>query len=151
MANYKKVTPEEIGRSEELHKYLREFVDRYNKQRLISPEQGQRFKRTPYDRLKERGLFNSKSLALEFNKILDGKSELSRAEREAVVAAVLDSAEKAGRDINIQREKDEAEKATAEKAPKKPRVAPEKKSGTGARKPRKGSTSAKSAENKKED
>ena len=146
-----KATPEEIGKSPELHKYLRQFVDRYNKQRLVSPGKDQRFKRTPYDRLKERGLFDSKSLALEFNKILDGKSELSRAEREAVVAAVLDSAEKAGRDINIQREKEEAEKATAEKAPKKPRVAPEKKSGTTARPARKRSTSAKSAENKPEE
>ncbi len=142
-----KATPEEIGKSPELHKYLREFVDRYNKQRLVSPGKDQRFKRTPYDRLKERGLFDSKSLALEFNKILDGKSELSRAEREAVVAAVLDSAEKAGRDINIQREKEEAEKATAEKAPKKPRVAPEKKSGTGTQAKPKRSTSAKSAKN----
>ena len=146
-----KATPEEIGKSPELHKYLRQFVDRYNKQRLVSPGKDQRFKRTPYDRLKERGLFDSKSLALEFNKILDGKSELSRAEREAVVAAVLDSAEKAGRDINIQREKEEAEKATAEKAPKKPRVAPEKKSGTDPRPARKRSTSAKSAENKPEE
>lgn len=142
-----KATPEEIGKSPELHKYLREFVDRYNKQRLVSPGKDQRFKRTPYDRLKERGLFDSKSLALEFNKILDGKSDLSRSEREAVVAAVLDSAEKAGRDINIQREKEEAEKATAEKAPKKPRVAPEKKSGTGAQAKPKRSTSAKSAKN----
>lgn len=147
----KKVTPEEIGKSPELHKYLREFVDRYNKQREKEPGDGKRYKRTPYDRLKERGLFDSKSLALEFNKILDGKSELSRAEREAVVAAVLDSAEKAGRDINIQREKEEAEKATAEKAPKKPRVAPEKKSGTDPRPARKRSTSAKSAENKPEE
>ena len=146
-----KATPEEIGKSPELHKYLREFVDRYNKQRLVSPGKDQRYKRTPYDRLKERGLFDSKSLALEFNKILDGKSDLSRAEREAVVAAVLDSAEKAGRDINIQREKEEAEKATAEKAPKKPRVAPEKKSGTDPRPARKRSTSAKSAENKPEE
>lgn len=142
-----KATPEEIGKSPELHKYLREFVDRYNKQRLVSPGKDQRFKRTPYDRLKERGLFDSKSLALEFNKILDGKSDLSRSEREAVVAAVLDSAEKAGRDINIQREKEEAEKATAEKAPKKPRVAPEKKSGTGTQAKPKRSTSAKSAKN----
>lgn len=142
-----KATPEEIGKSPELHKYLRQFVDRDNTQRLVSPGKDQRFKRTPYDRLKERGLFDSKSLALEFNKILDGKSDLSRAEREAVVAAVLDSAEKAGRDINIQREKEEAEKATAEKAPKKPRVAPEKKSGTGTQAKPKRSTSAKSAKN----
>lgn len=146
-----KATPEEIGKSPELHKYLRQFVDRYNKQREIEPGDGKRYKRTPYDSLKERGLFDSKSLALEFNKILDGKSDLSRSQREAVVAAVLDSAEKAGRDINIQREKEEAEKAAPEKAPKKPRVAPEKKSGTTARPARKRSTSAKSAENKPEE
>lgn len=146
-----KATPEEIGQSQELHKYLRQFVDRYNTQLLVEPVKDRRYKRTPYDRLKERGLFNSKFLAFEFNKILDGKSELSRAEREAVVAAVLDSAEKAGRDINIQCEKEEAEKTTAEKAPKKPRVAPEKKSDTDPRPARKRSTSAKSAENKPEE
>lgn len=136
MANYKKVTPEEIGRSKELHKHLREFIKRY--------EPGSR--RTAYDRLKEKGMFDSKSMANEFNKILDGKSALSRAEREAVVKAVMDAAEKAGREINARREKE-----TAGKAPKTARVEAEKKSGTGARKPRKGSTSAKSAENKKED
>lgn len=141
MANYKEVTPEEIGRSKELHKHLREFIKRY--------EPGPR--RTAYDRLKEKGMFDSKSMANEFNKVLDGKSALSRAEREAVVKAVMDAAEKAGREINARREKEAAEKETAGKAHKTARVEAEKKSGTGARKPRKGSTSAKSAENKKED
>lgn len=132
-----KATPEEIGKSPELHKYLREFIKRY--------EPGSR--RTAYDRLKEKGMFDSKSMANEFNKILDGKSALSRAEREAVVKAVMDAAEKAGREINARREKEAAEKETAGKAPKKPRVAPEKKSGTGTQAKPKRSTSAKSAKN----
>lgn len=137
----KKVTPEEIGASPELHKHLREFVKRYKAGA----------KRTAYDRLKEKGMFDSKSMALEFNKILDGQSKLSHAEREAIVKAVMDAADKAGKEINARREKEEAEKAAAEKAPKKPRVAPEKKSGTTARPARKRSTSAKSAENKPEE
>jgi len=150
----KKVTPEEIGASPELHKHLREAIERYNKQREKGPGEGQRYKRTPYDSLKEKGLFTSKGLALEFNKICNRESKLSHAEREAVVGAVLNAAEKAAKDINLQREraeKEEAEKATPKKAPKKPRVAPEKKSGTTAQPARKRSTSAKSAENKPEE
>jgi len=147
----KKVTPEEVGRSPELHKHLREFVQKYEDDRTAPLERGKTYKRTPFDHLKEMGLFNSKALAEEFNRILDKESKLSRAEREAVVAAVLNAAEKAAREINARREKEEAEKAAAGKAPKKPRVAPEKKSGTDPRPARKRSTSAKSAKNNGEE
>ena len=37
----KKVTPEEVGRSPELHKHLRKFVEKYNKDREIQPGDGQ--------------------------------------------------------------------------------------------------------------
>ncbi len=144
----KKVTPEEVGRSPELHKHLREFVQKYNDARKEPAGEGKHYKRTPFDRLKELGLFNSKGLAEEFNRILNKESQLSHAEREAVVGCVLNAAELAAREINARLEKEDPEKATPGKAPKKAGVAPKKKSGTGTQAKPKRSTSAKSAENK---
>lgn len=148
----KNPTAEEIGDSPLFAKNLQALIDEYEKGRLINPGEGRRFKRTPYDSLKDKGLFTPEGLSAEFRKIANRESKLSHAEREAVAAAVLTAADRTGAQIKAKREKEAAKKqATAEKAPKKAGVAPEKKSGTDPRPARKRSTSAKSAENKPEE
>ena len=144
----KNPTAEEIGDSPLFKENLAKLIKEYQDKRAHDPGDGRRYKRTPYDSLSDKGLFTPEGLSAEFRKIANRESKLSHAEREAVAAAVLTAADRTGAQIKAKRAKEAAKKqATAEKAPKKAGVAPEKKSGTGTQAKPKRATSAKSAKN----
>lgn len=140
--------PAEIGSRPEFRQFIQENVDRIREQRKNAVlEHGYRLKRHTFDRLEEQGLLKVETLMAEFQRIATRESKLSSAERALVSAIVMNAAEKT---VLVMRREEEKQNA-AGKAENKPRVAPEKKSGTDTRPARKRSTSAKSAENKPEE
>lgn len=141
-------SPVEIGNRPEFRQFIQENVDRIREQRKNAVlDHGYRLKRHTFDRLEEQGLLKVEALMAEFQRIVQRESRLSSAERALVSAIVMNAAEKTVLVMHREEEKQEA----AGKGQKKPRVAPEKKSGTDTRPARKRSTSAKSAENKPEE
>ena len=140
--------PAEIGSRPEFRQFIQENVDRIREQRKNAVlEHGYRLKRHTFDRLEEQGLLKVETLMAEFQRITTRESKLSSAERALVSAIVMNAAEKT---VLVMHREEEKQEATGN-AENKPRVAPEKKSGTDTRPARKRSTSAKSAENKPEE
>ena len=141
-------SPVEIGNRPEFRQFIQEGIDRLrHKLNIAVVEPGYRLKRHAFDRLEDKGMMTAEAFAAEFQRIANKESRLSAAERALISAIVMAAAEKVVLAIRSDEEKQKA----AEKRQKKPRVAPEKKSGTDTRPARKRSTSAKSAENKPEE
>ena len=144
----KQNSPVEIGNRPEFRQFILEGIDRLrHKRNSAVVEAGYRLKRHAFDRLEDKGMMTAEAFAAEFQRIANKESRLSAAERALISAIVMAAAEKVVLAIRSDEEKQKA----AEKRQKKPRVAPEKKSGTDTRPARKRSTSAKSAENKPEE
>jgi transposase-like protein len=70
--------------------FLQEQINAYNNR--PSPGKGLRYKRTPFDALKDEGKFNAESIRTEFVRIANRESRLSRAGREAITGIVFEAA-----------------------------------------------------------
>jgi hypothetical protein len=74
----------EVIKDTKFNDFLQGQIDVYNMRPIAG--KGLCYKRTPFDRLKDNGLFNVESIRAEFVKIANGESRLSSAERSAITA-----------------------------------------------------------------
>lgn len=94
------------------NEFLGYEIEAYNNRPL--PGEGLRYKRTPYDNMKEAGIFNVEGIRTKFIEMANGKGNLPRSQRDAITGLVFNVCQSV---VNF-REK-EAEEATKKKQVKK--------------------------------
>jgi hypothetical protein len=77
----------EVIEDVKFNEFLGYEIEAYNKRPL--PGEGLRYRRTPYDGMKDAGFFNIEGIRSEFEKLADGVSRLPRAQKDAVVSLVF--------------------------------------------------------------
>jgi hypothetical protein len=80
----------EIINDSKFNEFLQGKIDDYN-ERPVLPI-GQRYKRTPFDGLKEEGKFSIGSIRAEFTLIENRETSLSRSKRDAITSIVFEAA-----------------------------------------------------------
>ena len=95
----------EIIESPEFKVYICDYIERYNTRPIL--EEGNRYIRTPWDTLIERGEFNFDSLKEHFIDIAHKASNLSAAQREAIVGLFTSSISKVMKDRIIKKQREE--------------------------------------------
>jgi hypothetical protein len=105
----------DIIKEDKFNEFLSYELEAYNKR--PQPEEGRRYRRTPFDSLKDEGKFNIQSIRDEFAKIATGKSQLPKAQRDAITALIFKVAQtvvnyKAAHEKAAQTAKETIEKVT---------------------------------------
>lgn len=95
----------EIIESPEFKVYINDYIERYNNRPIL--ENGHRYIRTPWDTLIEREEFNFDSLKEHFIDIAHKASNLSAAQREAIVGLFISSVSKVMKDRIIKKQREE--------------------------------------------
>lgn len=99
------MTVKEVLERQECKEILGQMIESYNHR--PAPEKGRRWRRTPYDNLKDKGLFTSEALTEEFFRVDTGVSDLPKSERTAVGEIVIEAARKAYEKIESANKKTE--------------------------------------------
>ena len=107
------MTTKELLTTEEFRKELEINITTYTNRPL--PKKGQYYRRTPYDELKQRHMFNVEELRKEYVRILAKESNLSCSQRQAVTAIVHDALFKAFNKLNKKDEQQEEKPAIPKK------------------------------------
>jgi hypothetical protein len=102
--------------------FLQERIDAYNKRPVLPI--GQRYKRTPFDGLKEEGKFSIGSIRAEFTLIENRETNLSRSKRDAITSMVFEAARR-----TIKFRADEEKKAKEDREAKEASEAPGEREG----------------------
>lgn len=95
----------EIIESPEFKVYINNYIERYNNRPIL--EKGHRYIRTPWDTLIEREEFNFDSLKEHFIDIAHKASNLSAAQRKAIVDLFISSISKVMKDRIIKKQREE--------------------------------------------
>jgi hypothetical protein len=96
----------DIIEDKKFNEFLQKEIDIYNNR--PAPGKGLRYKRTPYDGMKDNGIFNVEGIRDEFTKLCNKESRLPRAQKDAITSLVISVAQKV---VNFRgEEKEEAEK-----------------------------------------
>lgn len=77
----------DVLREEKFSKFLGFEIEAYNRRPI--PQEGLRYRRTPYDSLKDAGLFTVEAVISEFVKIANLESTLPRSQREVIAELVF--------------------------------------------------------------
>jgi hypothetical protein len=81
---------DEIINDSKFNEFLQGKIDDYNKRPVLPI--GQRYKRTPFDGLKEDGKFNVESIRAGFARITNRETSLSRSKRDAITSIMFEAA-----------------------------------------------------------
>jgi hypothetical protein len=95
------------------NEFLGYEIEAYNNR--PAPGEGLKYKRTPFDNIKEAGLFNVEGIRAKFIEMAEGKGNLPRSQRDAITGLVFKVCQLV---VNF-REKEEAAKKTKKKRVKK--------------------------------
>jgi hypothetical protein len=102
-------TINEVIEDSKFNDFLNRTINAYSNR--PSPGKGLRYKRTPFDGLKDEGKFNAENIRAEFVKIANRETSLSRSMREAITSIVFEAARQT---VQFREQKaKEAEKAKA--------------------------------------
>jgi hypothetical protein len=107
-------TVNDIIKDSKFNDFLQEQIDAYNKRPVLPI--GQRYKRTPFDGLKDEGKFNVENISAEFVKIANRETNLSRAKRDAITSMVFEAARKT---VNFREEEAKTVSAKKQKSTKR--------------------------------
>lgn len=77
----------DIIKDDKFNEFLGYEIEAYNKR--PAPEEGRRYRRTPYDSLKDSGKFNVIGIREEFVRVANLESKLPTTQRNAVTALVF--------------------------------------------------------------
>ncbi|KAA6303156.1 MAG: hypothetical protein EZS26_000759 [Candidatus Ordinivivax streblomastigis] len=77
----------DIIEDNKFNEFLQKEIDVYNKR--PAPGKGLRYKRTPYDGMKDNGIFNVEGIRAEFVKLANKESRLPRAQKDAISGLVF--------------------------------------------------------------
>jgi hypothetical protein len=84
------VQVKDIIEDSKFNDFLQGQINAYNYRPSLG--EGLRYRRTPFDRLKDEGKFNVEGIRTEFIKIVNRESRLSHAQRQAITQIVFEAA-----------------------------------------------------------
>lgn len=103
------MTVKEVLESKECKEILSRMIENYkNRGNGVALKKGEHLRRTAFDGLIDKGVFEPEKLIDEFCRVDTGISDLSRSQRQAVVMIVLDAAKKAHRRLSPKEYKNES-------------------------------------------
>lgn len=107
------MTQEELLKSDEFRKQLEGNIAQFENR--PAPPAGQKYKRTPYDELKDKGLLTFRELRKEYVRILAKDSTLSSSQRKAVTDIVNGALFAAYSEMQKREKQTEAQKQAEQK------------------------------------
>jgi hypothetical protein len=109
-------TSKEVIEDVKFNEFLGYEIEAYNNR--PEPGKGLRYRRTPYDGMKDTGIFNIEGIRSEFEKLANRVSRLPRAQKDTIVSLVF----KVAQDVVNFRDKEAKEKEKQEMAIPKGKV-----------------------------